>query len=431
MQRLFQKADERLRVFIGQHERFLLLLRCRDEECPLVLKMLQSIDESSEHVFWTFAEDFRDPSSYVQAIARTFYERGKQLSEKLSAEGEPPWPPLPPRLGDPSMPPVERMRALFLCARDRIPDLEGARLVVALAPLHMADPLAWRQFMRALVDYEPRLPWCHHIRLIARESAEVVMPRSSPGALPSSAEFFAATASSEHRDAAEPEYWPATEVYAVDLSVEAMHAATKEDMADRSLPLAERANALLIDAAMDYTNRRYEQALAKYTLLSRFAGAVQIAPTHALALNGMGEVFAATGRLDAAVEHFEMAMTPAIESKSYPILLNVTLNLGNLYLTHERWTQAGEYYTSADALAGALLNAGVKLLCLENIGVCHHRLRDHANAQRIWLEGVKLAKATEEREARKRLLLRLRGIYEEGRMVDQIRAIDDEIRGLA
>ncbi|WP_394845903.1 hypothetical protein LZC95_00385 [Pendulispora brunnea] len=413
MQRLFRAIETRLREFIEQRDDFLLVLRCPDEQCAYVAKILQGVDESTEHAFWTFGDEFHEATAYADTIAKTFYQRVELLNAKLVEDGESPWPPLPPRLLDRQTHPVERIRILFLYARKRIDDLETSRLVVALTPLHIGDLFAWRAFLRELVQYDPASPWCHHMRLIARESAGI---------------DFAA--SYDAQAMTDPAQYPSTQVHDVDLSVAALQASLKEETADRNLPLAERANALLMDAMVDYGHRRYVPAMEKYRLLQTFFGTLRLDPMLALTLNGIGEVLAATGFRNEAVQHFEMAMTPAIESKSYAVLLNITLNLANLYLTHEWWSKALEYYTSAEKLATTLLNVHIKLLCLENIGFCHQRMGDPGAAQKAWQDGVTLARGTEEDATRKRLLLHLRELYQSHYMADRVHAVEHELRGL-
>jgi len=124
-------------------------------------------------------------------------------------------------------------------------------------------------------------------------------------------------------------------------------------------------------------------------------------------------------------------MTPAIESKELPDSPQRDPQSGKSLFGQPGWDAAGEYYAAAEHLATTLLNAGVKLLCLENIGVCPAALaRRRGGAQKAWQDGVTLARAVHEDGARKRLLLRLRGIYEEARMGEQVHAVDNELRGL-
>jgi tetratricopeptide (TPR) repeat protein len=415
MRRLFQDLTKRLQAFVAQRDTLVLLVRCRDEESSFILKTLDSIDEASQDIFWSFVEEFSEPVTYADAIVRSFRQRAEALAKKLEEAGDPSWPPLPPRATDVNVPPAARLQALFMYARTRIPDLEASHLVVALMPLRVTDPLRWRAFLRELTAHDPLSPWCHHMRIVAREGREISMDDLSP----------------ELQARLDPSSFPRTDVYEVDFSLEALQRATKAEIADPSVPLPDRMQSLLVDANVDYAHKRYDVALEKYGLLRTFYAAVQNQALLAATLNGIGEVYARAGHRDLAIQHFEMALTAAIEGSSHPILLNVSLNLGNLYLAEKSWALAADHYVGSEALATALLNAHVKLLCLENIGVCRFELADYGAAQEAWQNGASLARALEEQAALKRVLARLRNLYVQANMRDRVKAIDDELRGVS
>lgn len=414
MRRLFQDLTRRLQDFVAQRDDLLLLVRCRAEDCGLILKQLDAIDEASPDFFWMFINDFVDAKSYVEALITSFRERAEMLAKKLAAAGDPPWPAFPPPALDPKTPPIARLRLLLMYARTRIPDLAASNLVAVLAPLQIADPLSWRVMLRELSSYDVLSPWCHHMRIIARENPQV----STDGL------------STEMKARLEPADFPSTQLYAVDFSLEALQRANKEEIMDASVPLADRMQTLLVDASVDYSNRRYPLALDKYQLLYQFFSAVGNQVLLAATLNGMGEVYAALQMHEPAVAHFEMAVTASIEGESNPILLNVSLNLGNLYLAKKDWAQAADFYVGAEALATILLNASTKLACLENIGVCRVELQDYAAAQQAWTSGAGLATKLGDHDAARRLLSRLRDLYNEARMSDRLEAIDAQLRSL-
>jgi tetratricopeptide (TPR) repeat protein len=413
MQRLFQNIDGRLRQFIRQRDALLLVVICRDEETAFLLKTAQVIDESSTDVFWMFAEDFVEPQAYVDALAASFRTRVEMLNKKLAEAGHPPWPALPPRLADVRVTPSARMQVLLMYARKRIPNLEKGRLVAVLSPFKVENPLRWRNFLRELTEYDATAPWCHHMRIIARERTGVALPELA----------------GELRERTDLANFRSTEVYPIDLGADALAAAVQEDIADPKLPMADRAQALMTAAMLDYAHQRYGPAMEKYRLLREFYAYLGLEPMLALVLNGMGEVLARTGSRAQAIEHFEMAMTPAVNSASHAVLLNVSLNLANLYLAAEEWAKAAEHYAAAESLATAMLNAHVKLACLENIGVCRAQLRDWGGAQQAWRVGATLANALQETEARKRLLTRLRELYGKANMRDHVRSVEEELRG--
>jgi len=392
----------------------LFVVRSREEDAVVVFKTLQSLDETSPDIFWFFENDFMDANSYVTSVVESFRTRVELLSKRLEQSGDPPWPPLAGIMTDLTAPPLERVRALLAYADERTP--EGLRLVVALLPLEIAKPLGWRAFLRELLSSEDDdlLPWWRHLRLIAREPQHVE------------------NVSPELEARLDPTTFPNTEVCPIDFRAEALEEATKEEIADTRVPLADRMQSLLMDANYDVAHKRYLEAGEKYQLLRQYYAARKEPAMLAVSLNGLGEVHvAASAHLrDQARDYFEMAVTAAVEGKSYPILLHVALNLANLYRDHQEWSDAAEHYEAAEALATALLNAHVKLYCLENIGICRHQLAEWGPAHKAWQDGVTLARSLREDDTRKKLLVHLRDLYMEARMHDSVEAMDDELRSL-
>ena len=415
MRRLFQDTTTRLQEFVAQRDTLLLVVQCRDEETAYVTKTIDAIEEASQDIFFGYGDVFTDPAAYADAVVATFQKQAALLGSKLAGAGDPTWPPLPVRVTDRAESPVKRLQTLFMYARTRIPDIEASHLVIVLCPLHVAHPLPWRAFLRELIEHDIFAPWCHHMRIIAREP-EVV---SFEGI------------DSSWRTALDLAKYPRTATFPVDFSIEALHRATKAEIVDPSVPLADRMQSLLVDANVDYAHQRYDHAVEKYQLLRTFYATLGNQAMLAAVLNGLGEVYARIEMIPQAIEHFEMAITPAVESQCHPVLLNISLNLGNLHFTHHAWASAVEFYVGAEALATALLNANVKLACLENIGVCKVQLGDFAGAQQAWTDGATLARSVAENEALRRHLGRLRVLYAEANMRAQVSAIDTELRGMS
>lgn len=391
----------------------MLLVPCRDEEAAFLIKAIHGVDESSDDVFWTFHEAFRDAASYVEGVVGTVRSRLEGLNERFAAAGAALCPPLPPRILDSRAPPLARLQTLFLYLRRRIPR-GAARLVVALVPSDVQGPIRWRLFLRELIEYDPASPWCHHVRVLAREPERVELD-GAPRDL---------------RERADASCFPSTELYPFDLGPDALKAAIREEIADPARPLAARAQSLLTDAMLDYADRQYGRALAKYALLRELYAHVDDPPMLALTLNGIGECHARAGLLEEAIPYFEMAMTPASESGSHPILLNISINLANLHFEAKHWRAALAQYVATEALATAMLQGSVKLACLENIGVCQLQLRDAAAAERAWRVGATLATAVKEGETRRRILGRLRALYAGAGLHERARVVDGELRGM-
>ncbi|MCL2779784.1 MAG: hypothetical protein FWD73_17465 [Polyangiaceae bacterium] len=415
MQRIVQDVTKRLQAFLGQDETLVLLMRYRDEDGAMIFKMLDCIDEVSEDVFWVFNDNYTDANTYVASVIESFRKRAELLAAEFEKNGVPPWPPLPTEVSDRTKRPVERLQLLLSYARACMINLEASHLIIGLLPLEIAKPLHFRAFLRELISYDPDASWCHHMRLITREPLHVSVKDLSQ----------------EMQDKLDPRTFPSTEIYPVDFSVEAQQKAMTEGMADPTIPLAERMQLLFMDASIDYAHKRYEAAGDKYQLLRTYAAAVNDRPLLAMALNALGELHAAASpRLrNNAIEYFAMAVTACIDGECYPLLLNVAVNLANLYFVQKKWAPAAEHFSAAEALATALLHADAKLMCLEKLGICWYKLKEYGLAEKAWQSGLTLARAVEENDARKSLLVHLRDIYKKARMRDRVKEIKKELRG--
>lgn len=414
MRKLFEGLTARLQAFVDQRDKLLLLARCRDEECVYLAKALTGVDEASQDLFWTFPESYAEPVGYVSGIVEIVRIRLERIAKELAETGDPPWPALPAKVLDHAADPIQRIQLLCMYLRTRIEDLDASKIVVGLVPMQIVDPQSWRLFLRHLTAYDPLSPWCHHMRFIAREPMAVPLDGLS----------------TEVRDVLMLSAFTSTEVYEMDFSLPALNQATKDEIADPSIPLPDRMQTLLLDANVDIANKRWEIASEKLALLKRYYEAVGHGGLLSVTLNSIGEVLAGLGRHDAAFGSFERALDVALANDFKPVILNACLNVANLRLARKEWPIACAFYEAADTVATAMLNAPMKLQCLENIGWCKLRSNDYRGAEEAFANGVTLARGVEEPGALRRSLVRLRGLYGEAGMTDRIRAIDLELGGL-
>ncbi|WP_394848270.1 tetratricopeptide repeat protein [Pendulispora brunnea] len=405
----------RLRTFVtDEDDKVLLVVEVNDASSGLVVKSLDILDEEVDDAVWLFVDDCTTPWEFVDRVAYRIYEKRELANKALAKENEPPWPPLPREASDRTMAPAARMRALMTYIRDLSPNLDEVKLVCALFPATIADPAAYRAFVLELMAHSFPSPWCHHMRIIVRDD----MARPALG------------------DAADALRGSAT--YAPDLAMEDLEKAVEEQAADENRSLDERMQALVTLAALDHAHKRFSDALEKYELAGSYYRATGKLALYALTLNGVGEVMARADRPEAARQHFESALTPAVQrlaqkddparGDAVPVLLNITLNLGNLHLSQQRWADAGNYYEGAKGIADGMANAQVKMLCLENIGICHYMLGRHVEAIQAWEEGTVLARGMEADEPLRTLLSRQRDAYHQLNLFDRRDAVMGELR---
>jgi tetratricopeptide (TPR) repeat protein len=384
MRKLFEDIQAHVSRFLDQRDDLLLVVRAGPREHVALCNTLEGLEQgSSPHVFWLFTDAFVDSQHYAAAAANAFQTRHEALRAALSAEGGRPPAPLPAGLLDERRPPEQRLRELLMFARSQIVNLQEQLLVAAFLPDAIRDAAAYARLVDALLEHEFPVPWFHHIRLIVREDA------------PSSA-------SSEHKQSRTRTRW-----FAPDLSDAALERALEAEVDDAAQPIQQRMQSLLILAGMDSAHRRTEQALEKYGLLASYHSELGELPLLALALNGMGEACALAERPVEAREHFERALTPAIEAKDLPSLTSITFNLARLHQGLGEWRVAVEYYEGLSTLARASLNAPLQLITHEQRGVCLHELSQDEPALEQWRAGVTLAEGVGMQEQQLGLLQRI------------------------
>jgi tetratricopeptide (TPR) repeat protein len=391
MQRLLDGITARLKAFVDQRDQFALVVRCHDEECPVILKSLEGIDESADsEMFWIASEPFADAALWVSSVVSEFAVKHGALRMSMGTEGFAPWPELPDSLLDESRLPADRLRELMEFSRELRPYPDGMLTVWCLVPLEISDDHGWAALMWALLQHQFPNPWCHHLRVYLRGTPAEPMLETALGTIPRIA-------------------W-----YDPDLSQAALQRALEDEAADRTLPLERRLQNLFMSAGVDYGHQRFGDALAKYGVLLKFYSGTRNPGMTAMVLNAIGETHARTGNPDAAILCFEQALVPATSMSPLPvpIMLNVTLNLANQHMSFGHWEEGEAYYDAAQKLAMAARDADTRLRALESMGVCLYAQGKVADAVATWHAGATVADELEILEPRRTMLLRLAGHYQ-------------------
>lgn len=390
MKKLFEEVHRRLGNFIDQREHLFMLIACHDFETAYLLKILQAMDESNRSdLFWMFADEFKDPLTYIETLIERFKAKHEGVCEGLKKEGKEPWPPIPSLVLDPSQLPVYRLKELMKFSRSLLPSEEGHLSIWGFFPNQIKDHGLYEEWVRRLIEHQFPFPWCHHMRIFLRDEKDspILFKKLN--------------------------HAPRLCFFSPDFSVEAMEKSLKEEVMDSRVPLDQRLQSLMSMAGLDLAHRRYEEALKKYkVLLPYFQGTGNHAMS-ALILNWMGEAFERMERLPEAQRYYESALTPAVESKSEPVLLNIVMNLANLKLSQKAWSDAELYYESAEKMATALCVPQAKIICLERRGICQFMQNNGEGALESWNDGATLARALEEKYLLKEILQRLKDYYDQ------------------
>lgn len=407
MKKLFDNVTERVRGFIAQRDAAALAIRSPSHESAYILKILQGEDETdTANLYWSFADPFLGARAYVETIVAGFKEKLEAVKKLQEAEDMKPWEGLPPEVLDARNPPAQRLRALMVFSRTLLPKLDGHAVVWVFFPIDIQSPLEYAPLFEELLKHEMPYPWCHHLRIIIRDEPHLHLLKDLPAKVGRTVEYHP------------------------DLSVAAMEKSLEEDTADPGAPLAERCQNTLILANMDYSHKRYAEALKKYNVILKFYLATGNKVMAALTLNGMGEVYNALEKPKEAKAHFESALTPAIEAESNPVLLNITVNLGNLMLKHKVWAEAESYFDSAATFAKAMLIPQTRIESLDNRGLCQYRLGRPKEALESWDAALLLAQGMEEKELQKKVLSHKQMMFRETGHTEREKAVAKELQAM-
>jgi len=406
MRRALERVTQRLQEFIAQRDDLALVLGAPQAESALVLKILEMLqDASSSEVFWVFTDAFTGPEAYAAAIIDSFAVRQEAVRLLQIKDGIQPWPELSKDLRNPRWRAVDRVRELMRFARSLLPPAEGTLVVWALFPLEISDTAGYLALVRDVLKHEFPFPWCHHIRIILRD------------------------------DAAHPVLAPAfggqrrIACYQPDLSPQALEESLNEEADDQNVPLEQRLQSVLVSAGMDYSHKRYAQAIEKYQLLFKYFASKGNMALAALALNGMGEIHVAQRKNAEAAECFMAALLPASEGNTppLPVLTNVVLNLANLRVSEKKWPEAESYFHELQKLATIQRNPQLKVFAIEQLGQSQYEQGKVPVALESWTAADTVAGQLKLHKQRKSVLERMRRHYDRVGAGSESRRVEGEL----
>jgi tetratricopeptide (TPR) repeat protein len=335
MKRKFEELRENLDEFALQNDYPVLVVGCTSEELPYAAKFLQSLEEGHPADFiLVFPQPFPSAASYLNLVVENLRIQ-LDGAEKLRAErGEPPFPPLPAKVADERGEPEGRLRALLEYFRTLLPNEQEHRAVVGFLPLQCADFDAYARLFATILPVSEFPPWMAALRVVvyddrnARRIGPVMAARKVERALS----------------------------FDVDFSTPALTNALSVDAADTSLPVAERMACMVQLAALDYSYKRYPDALEKYGLLYKYYEGAELPPMASLCLLGAGDTLRASGQPQAAKEMLQRGIALAMEHKALAMLLNGLLSIVEVCFELGDHADAESYADSGGQVAAAALN---------------------------------------------------------------------------
>jgi tetratricopeptide (TPR) repeat protein len=281
-------------------------------------------------------------------------------------------------------------------------------LIWGLLPGHIDDREGYARLVVEFVPWNGPEPWMKGLRIVARDDRD--RPFVRPGLRKRRA--------------------PGVLLYEPDLGTAALTDALARDAADRSLPVAERMEALAQLAALDHAHRRYPQAIEKYGVLYNYYGEHNIPAMQAVVLHGVGDVLRQKGDLTGARDKYQQGIALLSEPSALPILLNLTAAAGDVSLELKDFATAEGFFDIAQQIAGKLLNAFAKGDVLEKQGIARDKGGDHAGAIQVWKDASTLCETFGYDERRCAVLERLITAYERVAFTAERRACEAELEAV-
>lgn len=407
MKRKFEELRENLDEFVQQDEYPMLVVGCLPEELAYVVKFLQALEETyPQNYVVVFPQTYEDPASYLDGVVESIRLQVDAAASLRAERGEPPFPPLPPALSDPRRTPAQRLEGVLHYLRGLLPNEDDHRIVVGLLPLACKDYESYGKLVATIMPVPTVQPWMKALRLVVyddRTHQQLVAAMRARRV--------------EH-----------VLTFAVDFSTPALTDALARDAADPALPVPERMSCLMQLAALDFSYRRYPDALDKYGVLYEYYETENIPSMQALALLGTGDTLRAAGHPQAAKQRLQQGIALAMEHAVLPVLLNLFLSIVGTCMELQQHDEAESYADSGAKVAAAVLNA---------FAYCDmHELKGDAQiAQGRLADGLKtyercreLCKMYEYFHRWTSVLERQKRLYETARLGREQREVEQELR---
>ncbi|HEX5748982.1 MAG TPA: tetratricopeptide repeat protein [Archangium sp.] len=410
MQRKLQELQETLRNFVDQRDFLILVVSAHDDEMAWVLKTLQGLDEEMDaDLFLVCNQEAGPVAQYATAVNAGVAAQIEVANTARKAKGEPRWAPLPAQGQDTRLPPAERLRSAMIHIRSLMPAEEDHRLVWCLLPPKLKDRAGFAQLVSQLLPLKGYEPWMRSLRIIVRDD------RAEPFLGPTLNKLKA----------------PGVLLYEVDFSTGALTDGLAQDAVDESRPVAQRMQALVQLAALDYAHRRYPQALEKYGLLHDYYAEHGAKEMQALCLQGAGDVLRQLGKPEKALERYQQGLALAIQTKALPVLLNLAMAAGDVCLELKQYPDAEGYFDITDQVAAKALNAHAKADALEKLGRAREGRTNTGGALRAWRDTATLCRSVGYPERLRSVLEHMARLYENAGMRQERQQCLTELRTLS
>lgn len=406
MKQKFDELRENLDEFVQQDDYPMLVVGCVPEELAYVVKFLQAMDEQHpESYVLVFPQPFEDATGYLNGVVESIRLQVEAAQAMRAERGESPWPPAPEEITDVRRAPEQRIESVLQYLRSLLPNEDEHRVVVGFLPLNCADFDSYSRLMATVMPRTPPQGWLESIRIVAYDHR--LQRKLVPAMRAAKIERVL--------------------TFDVDFSTPALTDSLARSVADPSVPVPERMSNLMQLAALDYSYRRYPEALEKYGTLFKYYEQEKNPSMQALALLGTGDTLRAAGHLELAKKRLQQGIAIGMEHKVLPALLNLFLSIAGVCMQLRQYAEAETYADSGAKVAASLLNAFAH-------ADLHEMKGDAQIAQNKLTEGLgtykrcqELCKMYEYFPRWKSVLDRQQKLYDQARMGRERREVEDEL----
>lgn len=366
---------------VAQGEHYVLMLRCRDLDVPLVHKVLEAVDQNSpSDVFLSFAQPFvfdpRDPKPertahiWLDAVMQALEQQLAGANVLREQDRQPPWPELPVDCWSGTV--RDRIDSALAHVGGLFPVEDDHRVLWTFVPTEIGTREAWFAWTSVVAIFlQPDSPHAGH-RIVIRVDNAIV-------------------------EAVEADPDKSALLFDVDFSPEAMANDLVHTALDPAALPKERAHALMQIAGLDYTHRRYAEAARKYgaayTLLD---GVEDSEGTRASCLQAVGHIARMVDDLALAKKRYQQALALSVpQPDTLPVAMNIASDLGDVCVAQAAaphlprsadLEEARGYYEIANLIAGKFCNVHFKADVLEKLGIVRDELGDTGGAVAAWHE---------------------------------------------
>lgn len=408
MRKLIEQVQANLESFVEQRDDLLMIISCSDDDSPIVLKVLQDVEQAnSMDVFLLFADDFVEPLPYVDVAIERLCEQRKIACDWLAEQGREPLPSVPETLDDVELSPARRLGQAMMYARSLVPQEGGHRVIWAMFPQRISNRRAYLDFVSAFAPHQGVKLGMQGLRLIFRDEPDTVAFMPELGTT------------------------PRVRFNRVDMGPEAIERALREEVEDEELSEERRMSALMQNALIDSAHGRNQDALTQFRVLLGYYQHTGNYVMQALILNTVADIHLRQNEPGKAQYFYECAVPVAIESKSPVVSHSTVSNLANLAYQQGEFDRAAQLYDYADQLAGKMLYAEGMARAREGRGLSLEQLQDYPGAIASWQGASELSRNTGMTALLKANLEHLARAYQRQGASNEHRAVLTELRQIA